>query len=203
MPKLRTAAIPHIHIDSSIPCVSPTPHFPLLPSQRIDPTISSETASIPQYTHYQDNISRISMHLPDAGFNFTNTSSVGESFSHFIHDRSFLWQVLNWIPDHAESFVEWLRQPHILAIIMAWAITFTVVLLLSSAVGFGPMGIGAGTLAAAFQGCAYGGFTPAGGIFATLTSMGMLGWLMPVQVGLAAVSAFVVALIVWGCGVGR
>lgn len=44
-----------------------------------------------------------------------------------------------------------------------------------------------GTLAAAFQSFAYGGFAPAGGIFATLTSMGMLGFLMPLEVGLAAV----------------
>lgn len=60
-----------------------------------------------------------------------------------------------------------------------------------------------GTLAAAFQFFAYGGFTPAGGIFATLTSMGMLGFLMPLEVGLAAVSATVTTLIVWAWGVGR
>lgn len=61
----------------------------------------------------------------------------------------------------------------------------------------------AGTLAAAFQSFAYGGFTPAGGIFATLTSMGMLGFLMPLEVGLAALSATAVTTIVWACGVGR
>jgi len=60
-----------------------------------------------------------------------------------------------------------------------------------------------GTLAAAFQSFAYGGFTPAGGIFATLTSMGMLGVLRPLEVGLAAVSATGIAIIVWACGVGR
>lgn len=58
-----------------------------------------------------------------------------------------------------------------------------------------------GTLAAAFQSFAYGGFTPAGGIFATLTSMGMLGVLMPLEVGLAAVTATTVTMIVWACGV--
>ncbi len=63
--------------------------------------------------------------------------------------------------------------------------------------------IGLGTLAAAFQAWAYGGFTPAGGIFATLTSMAMLGILMPLQVGLAAGLADIVTLIVWACGVGR
>ena len=60
-----------------------------------------------------------------------------------------------------------------------------------------------GTLAAAFQSYAYGGFTPAGGIFATLTSMAMLGFLSPLEVGLAAVSATAVTMTVWAGGVGR
>jgi hypothetical protein len=60
-----------------------------------------------------------------------------------------------------------------------------------------------GTLVAAFQSFAYGGFTPAGDVFATLTSMGMLGALMPLEVGLAAVTATVMTIIVWACGVGR
>jgi hypothetical protein len=103
------------------------------------------------------------MHLLYAGFNITNSSSFGEGFSHFIHDRSFIWQVLNWIPDHAKHFVEWLRQPRehilthnrvkersidnttdVLAVILAWAITFTIIMTLLSVVGFGPIGIGAG-----------------------------------------------------------
>ena len=62
---------------------------------------------------------------------------------------------------------------------------------------------GLGTLAAAFQSWAYGGFTPAGGIFATLTSLGMLGYLRPFEVGAGAMVATVVMLIVWACGVGR
>ena len=109
---------------------------------------------------------------------------------------------------------------------MAWWITFTVVLLLVFAVGFNPVGIGAGesfgglkassfllehkadsyatgTAAAAFQSWAYGGFTPAGGIFATLTSMAMLGFLMPLEVGLAAMIATGVTVTVWACGIGR
>lgn len=116
-----------------------------------------------------------------------------------------------------------------LVLIMTWWITFTVVLLLLCAVGFNPVGIGAGmtfsadgittsmgfllgrmthsytkgTLAAAFQSYMYGGFTPAGGIFATLTSLGMLGVLMPLEVGLASLSATAITVIVWACGVGR
>ena len=34
-------------------------------------------------------------------------------------------------------------------------------------------------MAAAFQAYMYGGFTPAAGVFATLTSLGMLGWANP------------------------
>jgi hypothetical protein len=43
----------------------------------------------------------------------------------------------------------------------------------------------------------YGGFTPAGGIFATLTSMAMLGILIPVQVIFASLIATGVAACVW------
>lgn len=61
----------------------------------------------------------------------------------------------------------------------------------------------AGTLAAAFQSWMYGGFTPAGGIFATLTSVAMLGFLMPVVCVGAAVVATLVAALVWVGGAGR
>lgn len=43
----------------------------------------------------------------------------------------------------------------------------------------------------------YGGFTPAGGIFATLTSMAMLGTLMPLGVLVASAFAMGVAVVVW------
>lgn len=54
-----------------------------------------------------------------------------------------------------------------------------------------------GSLAAAFQSWMYGGFTPAGGIFATLTSMAMLGLLVPGVVILASLIALAVAITVW------
>lgn len=60
-----------------------------------------------------------------------------------------------------------------------------------------------GTLAAAFQSYMYGGFTPAGGVFATLTSIAMLGTMMPLAAILSAVIATVVAVIVGALGVGR
>ncbi|PTB66819.1 hypothetical protein BBK36DRAFT_1198516 [Trichoderma citrinoviride] len=99
--------------------------------------------------------------------------------------------------------IEWLSQPHILAVILAWAVTFTAVCTLILCLGFGPIGIGAGTLAAAFQSWAYGALTPAGGIFATLTSMAMLGTYMPAASILAAVVATGAAIVVWVLGVGR
>ncbi|KAM0796321.1 hypothetical protein BDR22DRAFT_893327 [Usnea florida] len=141
------------------------------------------------------------MHIPQlvlAGFNYTNSTSLTDGFGKFVHDRSLLSQTWAWFP----KFIEWLQQPHVRAVILAWGITFTVVLILLSLVGFNPVGVGAGTLAAIFQSFCYGGFTPAGGIFATLTSMAMLGTLMLPQVIFSVVLATIVAVIVWACGAG-
>lgn len=63
--------------------------------------------------------------------------------------------------------------------------------------GFGPSGVVAGSLAAAWQSYMYGAFTPAGGIFATVTSIAMIGWFMPVIVLGAALVATVVSAVVW------
>lgn len=49
----------------------------------------------------------------------------------------------------------------------------------------------------------YGGFTPAGGIFATFTSMAMLGTLAWPVAAFAALLASGVATTVWACRVGR
>jgi len=43
----------------------------------------------------------------------------------------------------------------------------------------------------------YGAFTPAGGIFATLTSMAMLGRFWPAGLLIAVLLATAIALIVW------
>lgn len=40
----------------------------------------------------------------------------------------------------------------------------------------------------------YGGFTPAAGVFATLTSLAMLGWLQPIFTVVAVMVATLVAL---------
>lgn len=60
-----------------------------------------------------------------------------------------------------------------------------------------------GSVAAAFQSLVYGGFTPAAGIFATLTSVAMLGLLMPVAILLAVIVATGITAIVWVIEVGR
>ncbi|KAL7792068.1 hypothetical protein V8C37DRAFT_381485 [Trichoderma ceciliae] len=117
--------------------------------------------------------------------------------------------LLNWdngfqsLPNLSSSVLEWLSQPHVLAVIMAWAVTFTAICTLILCLGFGPAGIGAGTFAAAFQSYMYGAFTPAGGIFATLTSMAMLGTLMPEAAILASVVATGVAILVGVGDIGR
>ena len=49
----------------------------------------------------------------------------------------------------------------------------------------------------------YGGFTPAGGIFATLTSVAMLGVLMFPATLIASILATGVSILVWGLGVGK
>lgn len=57
-------------------------------------------------------------------------------------------------------------------------------------------------MAGGYQSYMYGGFTPAGGVFASLTSMAMLGILMPHVALLAALLATIAAVIVRALGVG-
>ncbi|KAF4507693.1 hypothetical protein G6O67_004165 [Ophiocordyceps sinensis] len=108
--------------------------------------------------------------------------------------------VLGWLSKASSLVLDYISQL-LWKIILAWTVTFTAISTLIMCLGFGPIGIGIGTLAASFQSFMYGGFTPAGGIFATLTSMAMRGCLMPAVAILAALPATVVALIIWACGV--
>ena len=57
--------------------------------------------------------------------------------------------------------------------------------------------------AALFQSWAHGAFVPAGGPFATLTSLGMTGGLAGIAALYATPVATVVAVIVWMAGVGH
>ncbi|RYP21422.1 hypothetical protein DL767_009275 [Monosporascus sp. MG133] len=108
---------------------------------------------------------------------------------------SFLSSIKSCLSSAWESFLAWLSLPHVYWALIAFAITFTVLVTLGLCLGFGPGGIVFGSLAAAFQSYMYGGFTPAGGLFATLTSLGMLGFFAPAVTVIAAVIAFFVAVI--------
>jgi len=81
------------------------------------------------------------------------------------------------------------------ALTASFAIPFTIIEGGVLSLGFGSAGIGAGTAAAAFQPAMYAGATPAGSIFATLQSAGMLGTLGPMALVPATVvgGAFAVA----------
>ncbi|KAK3046449.1 hypothetical protein LTR09_012088 [Extremus antarcticus] len=131
-----------------------------------------------------------------ASWNFTRASDLTAGVRQFLVERSI---TLNYIEKYWDGFVVWLSQPTIFYIIIAWAVTFTIIMITVLSLGFGPIGVVAGSTAAAFQAWMYGGFTPGAGIFATLTSLGMLGLMMPAAVTFAACIATVVA---WAYGVG-
>ncbi|KAB8078122.1 hypothetical protein BDV29DRAFT_166927 [Aspergillus leporis] len=143
-----------------------------------------------------------------ASLNFTRAETVGSGFYRFVADRSLiLYGVENLTPTWSwdewwTTISQWLSRPDVIAPITAWWITFTIVMTIIMTLGFGPSGIVAGSLAAAFQSFMYGGFTPAGGIFATLTSMAMLGTFMFPAFILASIFATGVSVLVWKLGVG-
>ncbi|OCL09612.1 hypothetical protein AOQ84DRAFT_375681 [Glonium stellatum] len=118
------------------------------------------------------------------------------TYQHWLKFESYVHQ-------HWSDFSGWLSQPHVLAVIIAWSVTFTIVVTLVMCLGFGRGGVIAGSLAAVCQSFMYGAFTPAGGIFATLTSMAMLGTLMPWGTLLAAIMATLVVVAMLLAGMGR
>ncbi|GAM41997.1 hypothetical protein TCE0_043r15580 [Talaromyces pinophilus] len=112
---------------------------------------------------------------------FSNLPILSVDLAGSIHQ--FITDAMPSLEDTWYQFSHWLSRPDILAVITAWWITFTVVMMIVMSLGFGPRGIVAGSIAAAFQSFMYGGFTPAGGIFATFTSMAMLGtFIMPLVI---------------------
>ncbi|KZL70504.1 hypothetical protein CT0861_09590 [Colletotrichum tofieldiae] len=135
-----------------------------------------------------DSSQLVSRHLPMYYFMRRNQcdGSLGTELHH-------LWSLI----------VDWISQPQVKVYIIIWAIAFTIACILILGLGFGPVGVGAGTLAAAFQSFMYGGFTPAGGVFATLTSMAMLGTMMPWAVGIAGLVATLVTGTAWAYGAAR
>jgi hypothetical protein len=106
------------------------------------------------------------MHPLLGSWNGTQASSLGGAANNFIAYGSFVW---TWIAAHWELFISWLEQPRrfsimtfrsrltcgladILAIILAWWVTFTVIItVLLTFGGFGHGGIIAGKFAYAFS----------------------------------------------------
>ncbi|CAG8376290.1 unnamed protein product [Penicillium salamii] len=120
-------------------------------------------------------------------------SMIAAWWTEFINWFSHL-DILGTIDEWWTDIINWLSRPDVLAVITVWWITFFVVMGLIMVLGFGPFGIVIGSLAAGFQSFMYGGFTPAGGIFATLTSMAMLGTLRPAAL---AIAVFIATLVAW------
>ncbi|KAL8420575.1 hypothetical protein RB594_003388 [Gaeumannomyces avenae] len=113
-----------------------------------------------------------------------------------------IWAViLGWLSTMWESVKEWNQHPPawLMWAILAWLITFTLVATILCTLGFGPVGIVAGSFAAWFQSWAFGAFTPAGGLFALCTSLAMLGTLNPIFCLVAASIATIAAVIVGVC----
>ncbi|KAK4444762.1 hypothetical protein QBC34DRAFT_451759 [Podospora aff. communis PSN243] len=135
------------------------------------------------------------------------------AIAHLLADRlpvvtmltspSWSEDMVHWFASLWQTVLEWASQPHIRAALLAWIITFAIIVIIILGLGFGPAGIFAGSLAAIFQSVMYGGFTPAGGVFALLTSVGMLGLLVPWVLVIAVVIATAVAGIVLWVGVGQ
>ncbi|KAJ5902647.1 hypothetical protein N7495_003175 [Penicillium taxi] len=97
---------------------------------------------------------------------------------------------------------EWFSSPDVRAFIAVFWIAFTISMMVIyiglMLIGFGQAGVITGSLAAWFQSTMYGAFTPAGGIFALLTSTAMLGpnaplmlVIIPVAVVLSAAAAII------------
>ncbi|KAG9081236.1 hypothetical protein FS749_007811 [Ceratobasidium sp. UAMH 11750] len=80
------------------------------------------------------------------------------------------------------TLINWVSQPHIRRrLLIGLGVGATILVLVPLGVatmGFGPAGIIGGSVAAGLQSALYGGFVPAGGAFATLTSVAMTGSVM-------------------------
>ncbi|KAI1800284.1 hypothetical protein F4811DRAFT_44061 [Daldinia bambusicola] len=105
--------------------------------------------------------------------------------------RSAVKRLLNRFGAWEKVFVAYISRRHVYSAITAWGVTFIALITYGFNLGFGPAGVMAGSFAAAFQSVMYGGFTPAGGLFAGLTSLAMLGAFAPALVGGAAALALI------------
>ncbi|OJJ82730.1 uncharacterized protein ASPGLDRAFT_83341 [Aspergillus glaucus CBS 516.65] len=99
-----------------------------------------------------------------------------------------------WLKDNfwdlLKKALKFLSRPEVIGVIV-----FAIALGILLGLGFTAGGIAAGSAAAAYQAFAYGAFTPAGGIFAGLTSMAMTGLYPLFALVLSVVVAVVVAVV--------
>ena len=96
-----------------------------------------------------------------AGFNNSDSTRIHHGTNTFVDDKLSFALALTWVVENVLlSFLDWAEQPRlqslpyvvlntdelsdIMILIITWTTTFTVILLLLSAVGFNPIGIGAG-----------------------------------------------------------
>ncbi|CAK3991497.1 ifi-6-16 domain-containing [Lecanosticta acicola] len=94
----------------------------------------------------------VSMEILVAGLNFTSQPDFSSAFAEFAADRNPIldfitryWSVvLDWISTASADCVQWVLQPHVYAVIIAWAVTFTIIITIILTLGFGPVGVGAG-----------------------------------------------------------
>jgi len=101
-----------------------------------------------------------------------------------------------WITTGMTRFSLWIENPGVWTLVLLWFVIFWAVLLVLFALGFGPAGIIAGSLAAGFQSWMYGAITPAGGVFAVLTSIGMMGiFATPHVIGALVVASLVTGIV--------
>ncbi|KAH8928589.1 hypothetical protein BT69DRAFT_1257208 [Atractiella rhizophila] len=101
----------------------------------------------------------------------------------------------DWIYQITCAFKSWVVPNW--PIILTWTLIFFIVFYGTCGLGFGPAGVAAGSMAAAFQSYWYGGFTPAGGFFAILTSIAMLGFLVPVLAFFSVCIASLITFLLW------
>ncbi|KAH8829452.1 hypothetical protein DL96DRAFT_1054295 [Flagelloscypha sp. PMI_526] len=101
-----------------------------------------------------------------------------------------------------DAFVQWLTLPNTVLVLTIWFVVFWMIILVPMAHGFGPGGVVACSLAAAFQSWMYSVFTPAGGFFAVLASIGMMGFKFPPLVLQAVILATLATVLVgWARGI--
>ncbi|CAE6342441.1 unnamed protein product [Rhizoctonia solani] len=108
--------------------------------------------------------------------------------------KEHIWE---WFTASWQSLSEFLLRPDARNAIIVWFVVFWICVLIPLALGFGPVGVIGGSLAAWFQSVIYGAFTPAGGFFAVMTSVGMMGVACPPVAVPSMIIASLAAWITW------